>query len=347
MQTLARLSEYTFTAKHLGIFRQLGEKRACQRQMLRQQPDVLDTLRQTALLESVEYSSHLDGVMVSRQAVKQLALKVAKPKTPVERQIAGYTDGLVLAMEPAPQMTVSVGLIRQLHALLYGHLPHEGGRWRVTNKKIVERSAEGNIVGTLYRTVATGDIDQYMMDTVGLFHTGLKGGIDPVLLISSTVLDFLCVHPFSDGNGRMSRLIMLLMLSHCDYHVGQFISLERLLAEHEENYNDALRLSVKGWHDGRHDPIPWMTFFAEVLLIAYEELAQRIAALCVNGARAPKTQLIQTVIEQQSGLFSVADICIKLPTVSREMVKKVIQHYRDEGKLKAEGRGRGAQWLKV
>ncbi len=347
MQTLARLSEYSFTARHLGIFRQLGERKSCQRQMLRQQPEVLDTLRQTALLESVEYSNHLDGVMVSRKAVKQLALKVTKPKTPLERQIAGYTDGLLLVMEPAPQMKVSVGLIKQLHALLYGHLPHEGGRWRMTNKNIVERSAEGNIVGTLYRTVAISDIDRYMVDTVGLFHTGLKGGIDPILLISSTVLDFLCVHPFSDGNGRMSRLIMLLMLSHCDYHVGQFISLERILAEYEESYNDALRRSVKGWHGGRHDPVPWVTFLVEVLLIAYEELEQRIAALCVNGAKAPKTQLIKTVIEQQSGPFSVADICIKLPTVSREMVKKVIQHYRDEGRLKGEGRGRGAQWVRM
>ena len=161
------------------------------------------------------------------------------------------------------------------------------------------------------------------------------------------MLDFACIHPFSDGNGRISRLLILLMLSLCGYRVGQFISIERILAENEDTYTDAFKQSVKGWHEGKHNPIPWIDFFLDTLITAYTEFQQRLEALCSNGARAPKTQLIRTAIEQSEGPFSVADICIQLPTVSRELVKKVIQQFRDEGLLKVEGRGRGSQWQRV
>ncbi len=347
MKTLIRLSEYSFKARHLASFRKLGELKGLQSNISRQQPEIKDTLRQVALLESVEHSNQLDGVLASRTAIRKLAHKEIKPITPVERQVAGYADGLDLVVEPAEHMAVSVDLIRQLHAMLYGHLPHEGGRWRATNKDIVERDEQGRITGILYRTVPAADIAGAMNGTIELYHKGLQAGIEPLLLISAGVLDFLCVHPFSDGNGRISRLLTLLMLSLNGYQVGEFISVERIMARHEQAYNNALKESVRGWHEGSHDPLPWMNFFLEVLTGAYEELELRVEALRSKGTRAPKTQLIKAAIEQSDGPFSVADICIQLPTVSRELVKKVIQQFKDEGRLKPEGRGRGTHWQKA
>ncbi|WP_263081405.1 Fic family protein [Endozoicomonas sp. Mp262] len=347
MKTLIKLSEYRFKAQHLRTFRQLGEFKGRQHQIIRQQPEILDTLRQVAWLESVERSNHLDSVFISPNVVRKLVLKEAKPTTPLERQVAGYSDGLDLVVDPAEHMEVSVGLVGQLHAMLYGHLLHEGGRWRATNKDIIERNAKGIITGTLYRTIPAADIDQAMCETIRQYHKGLRAGVDPLLLISAAILDFLCIHPFSDGNGRISRLLMLLMLSLNGYRVGQFISIERIFAQHEDAYNEALKESVRNWHQGIHNPMPWIEFFLDVLIGAYSEWEHRVSALRRQGIRAPKTQLIRTAIEQSEGLFSVADICIQLPTVSRELVKKVIQQFRDEGLLIAEGRGRGAQWQKT
>lgn len=347
MKTLMNLSEYRFRAQHLRMFRMLGEFRGRQDQVIRQQPEILDTLRQLSCLESVEKSSYLDGVLISPATVRRLVLKEARPATPLERQVAGYGDALDLVVEPAEHMAVSTALIRQLHAMLYGHLPHEGGRWRVTNKDIVERNGQGVITGILYRTIPAADIDRAINETIALYHRGLKAGVEPLLLIGATVLDFLCVHPFSDGNGRISRLLTLLMLSLNHYPVGQFISIERILAQHEEQYHETLKASARGWHQGRHDPMPWIGFFLEVLSQAYSEWERRVQALRIQGIRAPKTQLIRSTIEQSEGVFSVADICVQLPTVSRELVKKVIQQFRDEGVLIAEGRGRGTQWQKT
>ena len=181
MNTLVRLSEYSFKARHLGMFRQVGEMKGLQNNNIRQQPEILDTLRQVALLESVEYSNHLDGVMVPRPSIRKQVLKEARPVTAMERQVAGYTDGLDIVIEPAEHMTLSVGLVRQLHAMLYGHLPHEGGRWRATNKDIVERNSLGEITSTLYRTVPIMEIGKAMDETITLFHLGLKRGVEPFI----------------------------------------------------------------------------------------------------------------------------------------------------------------------
>ena len=341
------MSEYSFKASHLGLFRRLGELKGQQADIIRQQPEIKDTLRQVAILESVEHSNQLDSVLASRTAIRKLVYKELKPVTPTERQVAGYSDALTLVVEPAEHTMVSVEMIRQLHAMLYGHLLHEGGRWRATNKDIVERSQKGSITGILYRTVPAADIAEAMTASVELYHKGLLVGIEPLLLISVAVLDFLCVHPFSDGNGRISRLLTLLMLSLNGYQVGEFISIERIIAQREQEYNAVLKESVRGWHEGSHDPVPWVVFFVDVLISAYEELEVKVDALRSKGSRAPKTQLIKAAIEQSDGPFSVADICVQLPTVSRELVKKVIQQFKDEGRLKPEGRGRGTHWQKA
>ncbi|KEQ18558.1 Fic family protein [Endozoicomonas numazuensis] len=347
MHTLERLSDYRFTASQLGRFRQLGEFRGRQPHTLRQQTEVLDTLRQVATLESVEYGNSLEHISVSKEALRKLVQYEVKPATPAERQIAGYRDVLDMVTEPAEHTNVSSGLIRQLHATLYSHFPHEGGRWKATNKDIVERDSEGNRIGVLYRTVPAADTPKAMEFTVALYHQCLDKMIEPLLVASCAVLDFLCIHPFSDGNTRIARLIATLMLSLNNYDVGRYISLERIFAQNEQVYLDALQLSVKGWHEGTHNPMPWINFFLDSVIKAYEELEQRVDALQNQGSRAPKSQLIAMAIDNADGPFSVADICIQLPTVSRELVKKVVQQKRKDGALKSVGKGRGAHWERV
>ncbi|KEI69552.1 Fic family protein [Endozoicomonas elysicola] len=346
MKTLQHLSGYSFSSYQLALFRQLGEFKGRQLVTIRQQPEVLDTLRQVAVLESVEYSSRLDGIVASRELVRKLVHKEYRPTAPVERQVAGYRDGLEIMVEPGEHMTLSVSLIRQLHAMLYAHVPHEGGRWRVTNKEIVERDTKGQKIGVLYRTMPAAAIAGAMEELIALYHEGLQHQVEPLLLIPAVVLDFLCIHPFSDGNARIAWLIMAMMLALNGYQVAQLISLERVLTRHEQAYKRALQLSVKGWHEGQHNPMPWIDFFLHTLIRAYDELEDKIHALQWQGSRAPKSQLVRMAIEQTSRAFSIADICLQIPTVSRELVKKVVQQMRAEGLLEPVGRGRGAQWQK-
>ena len=346
MNTLEHLSEYRFTASQLARFRRLGEFLGRQPFVIRQQPEVLDTLRQVATLESVEYGNSLENILASRDIIRKLVLQEIRPRTPVERQIAGYHDVLDMAVDPAEHTNLSVSLVSQLHALLYSYLPHEGGRWKATNKVMIERDAEGANKGVLYRTVPASETAVAMQKTVDLYHGALDRTIEPLLVISCAVLDFLCIHPFSDGNGRIARLMALMMLSLNGYHVGRFISLERIFANNQEAYFDALQRSVKGWHEGTHNPMPWINFFLDSLITAYEELEVRVEALQGQSSRAPKSQLITVAIEEREGPFSVADICLQIPTVSRELVKKVIQNLREQGQLKPIGKGRGAQWEK-
>ena len=347
MRTLERLSEYRFTASQLARFRKLGEFRGRQPHTLKQQPEILDTLRQIAMLESVEYGNTLEQIKVNRDIIRKLVLQEVRPATPAERQVAGYRDVLETVLEPAEHTNVSSGLVRQLHATLYSHFPHEGGRWKATNKVIFERDEQGNRKELLYRTVPASETPKAMELSVALYHQSLANMVEPLLVISCAVLDFLCIHPFSDGNARVARLLANLMLSLNGYDVCRFVSMERIFAEDRDAYMMALQKSVKGWHEGTHNPMPWINFFLDCVIKAYDELEVRVGALRSEGSRAPKSQLISLAINEFKGPFSVADICVELPTVSRELVKKVVQQMKKEGSLQAIGKGRGAHWLKV
>lgn len=356
MTTLQRLSSYAFRSDQLSLFRQLGEFKGQQVTGIRQQPEVLDTLRQAALLESLQYSNRLEGILVvgdgsagnscSLDRVRRLVQRDSQPDTEEERLIAGYREAMDLVIEPGEHLTLSVSLLHQLHRVLFAHTARGGGRWRITNKEIIERNNQGQKVGVLYRTLSPSAITAAVDELVVRYHLGLSQQVEPLVLVAAVVLDFLCIHPFSDGNGRIIWLLMAMMLARNGYQVAQLISLERVLVGREQLYKEALHDSVKGWHQGKHDPMPWINFFLTTLVQAYGELEDKIEALQRQGIHAPKSKLVRRAIEQSGRAFAIGDICLQIPTVSRELVKKVVQQMRSEGLLEPMGKGRGAQWQK-
>jgi Fic family protein len=168
--------------------------------------------------------------------------------------------------------------------------------------------------------------------------------IEPLIVIPLAILDFLCIHPFKDGNGRMSRLLTLLLLYHFGYEVGRFISLERIIEESKSTYYDALRDSSQGWHEGEHDPYPWMNYFWGVLLRAYREFEDRVGE--IRTSKVSKTEQIRMAVERQVGPFSISNIEHECPHISRDMIKLVLRDLRDEGRIVVQGRGRGAKWIR-
>jgi Fic family protein len=338
----AFLDRLTLTPSHGSTLRALGEHRGEQELFRQQTPEALETLRTVALVESTESSNRLEGVVAAPDRLRDVVLRDATPAGRSEQEIAGYRDGLALIHESSDHMPVSVNVIQQLHSMLYRYQPGSGGRWKSTRNDIVERAADGSIVRVRFRPVSPIATPGAMQDLVGNWDRAVDQQREPLLVIPLAVLDFLCIHPFADGNGRTARLLTLLMLYRSGYAVGRYISLERVIEESRETYYEALEASSQGWHEGRHDPFPWLEYFWGVLLRAYGEFRERAGRL--TKTRGSKTALIESAVERRMRPFAISEIENDCPGVSRDMIRHVLRRLRDEGRLQVRGRGRGAKW---
>ncbi|MFI4941037.1 MAG: Fic family protein, partial [Burkholderiales bacterium] len=273
------LARLRFDTQQLATLRALGEYRGKQRLYVAQSPEVLSDLRQVAVVESTESSNRLEGVVVAPARLKSLVLKNAIPKSRSEQEVAGYRDALGLIHESAEQIPFSEGTILQLHSILYRYMPQPGGHWKAANNDIIERHPDGSS-RIRFRPTAAHLTPMAMSDLVASYRTALDQHLaDPLVLVPLLVLDFLCIHPFPDGNGRMARLLTLQLLYHFDYTVGRFISLERIFEESKESYYETLESSSQNWHEHAHNSAPWLDYFWGALLRAYKEFEDRVGTI--------------------------------------------------------------------
>ena len=339
----AYLAQLTFGATELAAIHRLGEARGRQDLFLRQYPAQLNTLRTHAQVESTESSNRIEGIVAAPGRVRDLVVRHTQPRDRSEQEIAGYRDALQLIHESYADMPFTENVVLQLHALLYRYQPGGGGRWKSTDNQIVERDAAGNVVRVRFTPTSAVATPQAMADLVAHCQHAIDGRhAEPLVLLPLAVLDFLCVHPFTDGNGRVARLISLLLLYHSDYHVGRYISLERIIEESRGTYYDALERSSLGWHDHVHDVHPWLEYFWGVLIRAYDEFEERVATL-----KGSKTDQIRAAVARRMCAFGIADIEHDTPGVSRDMVRHVLRQMREQGLVKVEGTGRGAKWRAI
>jgi Fic family protein len=323
----------------------LGEYRGKQELFRRQAPELLASLKQAAIIESSESSNRLEGVTAPRDRIKALVLKSTTPQNRSEQEIAGYRDALNLIHESAADMPFSMNVILQLHTMLYRYLPQAGGHWKSTQNEIVERNPDGTVRRIRFVPVTPVATPQAMADLEGVSEQGVRDGREPLIQLPLAVLDFLCIHPFTDGNGRIARLLTVLLLHRCEYDVARYISLERIFEESKESYYETLEASSRGWHEGEHDVMPWMTYFWGVLLRAYGEFEERVGTL--RTGQGSKADLIESGVHRRIGPFAISDIERDCPGVSRDWVRIVLRRLRDEGKIVLRGRGRGAKWVKA
>lgn len=321
----------------------LGEYRGRQDLFRRRAPEVLSSLKRVALIESAESSNRIEGVTAPRERVEALVLRPTQPANRSEEEIAGYRDALNLVHEAAVDMPLTVNAILQLHSMLYRFHPGTGGRWKATQNDIVERHPDGS-TRVLFQPVSSASTPQAMDDLVTAYNRELDAQREPLVLIPLTILDLLCIHPFSDGNGRIARLLTLLLLYRGDVEVGRYISLERVIEQSKETYYEALRASSQGWHEGRHDPHPWLTYFWGMLIAAYKEFEERVGAS--RDGRGAKTALIEHAVRRRTRAFSISDIEAECPDVSRDMVRHVLRAMRERGEVEVQERGRGAKWIR-
>ena len=184
-----------------------------------------------------------------------------------------------------------------------------------------------------------------MSDLVRNYGILVREGEDPLITIPLAIFDFLCIHPFNDGNGRVARLLTLLLLYKARFVVGRYISLERIFEETKETYYDTLGESSNGWHTGGHDILPWLSYFWGVLIRAYTEFESRVGK--VTTGYGSKTEQVKLAVARRTGPFAISDIERECPGISRDMIRYVLRHLRDEGALRTTGVGRGAKWLRI
>lgn len=337
------LRTLSFSTEQVATIERLGGARGRQELSVAQSPEQLEVLREAAIIESSESSNRIEGVTAAPGRVQALVRKSSDPRDRSEQEIAGYRDALNLIHESHQHMPMSVNVVLQLHSMVYRYLPSDGGKWKPTDNQIVERGPDGNVVRVRFTPTAAVETPQAMSDLVVGYRQAVDlDDVNPLIVVPLAILDFLCIHPFRDGNGRLARLLTLLLLYHFDYQVGRYISLERIVEESKETYYEALAASSQGWHEGTHDVHPWLNYMWGALIRAYDEFEDRVGTL--KGGRGSKTEQVRQAVARRFAPFSVSDIEADSPGVSRDMVRHVLRQMRDEGHIEVRGRGRGARW---
>jgi len=346
MQSLsvAYLDALRFSTQEVASLKALGEYRGKQQLFSRQSPEVLESLRRIAIVESGESSNRLEGITAPRDRIEALMQDNTAPRDRSEQEIAGYRDVLNHIHINHARIDFSPSTVLQSHAMMMKYVSPEGGHWKTRDNVIIERYPDGSR-RIRFRPVAASGTEEAMTQLVDRYHDAVyRDGREPLVVVPLAILDFLCIHPFEDGNGRCSRLLTVLLLYHQGYDVGRYISLERVFEQTQESYYDTLERCSQGWHEGEHDTFPWMSYFWGVLLAAYREFENRVGA--IRTGKGAKAERIRNAVERTLGPFRAADIEAECPGVSHEWVRRILRELRDKGVIKIHGRGPGARWVK-
>ena len=329
----------------LMTMRSLGEFRGRQTLYADQFPEVLDTLRRVAIVQSTESSNRIEGITVAPGRVEALVSKKTKPRDRSEQEVAGYRDVLASIHANHTNLQLSTRLIPDWHRALYRFTGEKGGKWKEKDNAILEVRPDGRQT-VRFRPVSALATPEFMNHLLTLFKQAMDSKeTDPLLLIATFILDFECVHPFKDGNGRVGRLLTLLLLYQTGYEVGRYISLERIVEESKETYYDALYKSSQGWHEGKHDLRPWWNYFLGMLTAAYKEFEDRVGTII--SARGAKREMVRSAIERLPERFTIGDLKRACPGVSYPTLQRALADMRKENRVRCLGRGPDAEWERI
>jgi Fic family protein len=325
--------------------RQLGQHKGRQELFRKQAPEMLENLRRVAIIESTESSNRLEGIVADEGRVRQIVERKVEPANRSEAEIAGYRDVLNTIHQNYARVPFTDRIVLQLHRDLSKYAGGRGGLWKITANEISEKLPDGT-KRTRFVPLAPHLTEDAMRELHSRFNELLKEGVwEPLFLIAFYVLDFLCIHPFLDGNGRMSRLLSVLSLYHQGYDVSRYISVERIIEQSKDSYYDTLLASSQGWHEGKHDVWPWTEYFLGTLLAAYSDFESKFGR--ISKGRGSKTDTIRNAIDGFIADFSITDLERACPMVSRDMIRHVLGDLRKSKIIVPIGRGRGAKWRKA
>jgi len=317
------------------------EARGKQDLWIRQKPEVLEVLREQAIIQSVESSNRIEGVTIPADRLRPVVLGKARPRDRSEEELAGYRRALDWIFSRKRRVSVIPDVIKRLHAMAQGGRSGDAGEWKKRNNEIIEILPNGERKVRFVPTSAKATPKTMEMLCRNYRDVSEDELVPPLLVVATFVFDLLCIHPFRDGNGRVSRLATTLLLQIHGFQVARYISLERLIEESKDEYYDVLAECSQGWHDGKNEIVPWWNYFLSVLRRAYKEFERQVES---TEARPAKSDLVRQTILTQVEQFTLGDLAAQLPAASPQLIKKVLAELKKQGKIRLVGRGRGARW---
>ena len=306
--------------------------------------EIFERLESIAKVQSVKGSNEIEGIVTSEQRINEIVNQNSAPLNHNEAEIAGYRDALALIHENYTRLDIREGEILRLHEIMLSYAPVNGGQYKEKDNVIMEVDAGGNR-RVRFSTVPAEETAEAMQQLVYAYMDARSNyNINQLLLIPCFILDFLCIHPFTDGNGRMSRLLSLLLLYKNGFDAGRYISFEEQINRAKAGYYAALKDSSTGWHEGQNTYFPFIENFMTTLLFCYKELDKRFAV--VNSKKVTKRQRIEATVLNSLLPISKQEICYILPDVSPTTVEAALAAMVRDGTVEKVGTGRSTKYLK-
>ena len=341
----SKYREQKWDSEVLGLVAAIYKEAGKQELYLKQRPEELEKLVEIAKIQSTESSNAIEGIVTTDTRIRQLVAEKTAPRNRSEQEIAGYRDVLSVIHESFDAIPITRNYILQLHKMLYSHTnnPMAGQTKNVQN--YVSATWPDGHTEILFTPLSPFETPP-ALDQICAEYDRVIGNLElePLIAIPVFIHDFLCIHPFNDGNGRMSRLLTTLLLYRSGFYVGKYISLEAKIAKNKDLYYEALGASQHGWHEGCDDSVPFIKYLLGTILAAYKDFADRFALV---EQKLPALETVRLAVQQKIGRFTKQDIRELCPALSLSSVEGALRKMVADGELSREGAGKNTQYIRV
>ena len=340
-----RIRDQKWDSELLGLVAAIYKEAGKQEMYLKQRPEELEKLVEIAMVQSTEASNAIEGIVTTNTRIRQLVQEKTTPKNRDEQEIAGYRDVLTIIHDSFDAIPITRNYILQMHKVLYGHMNNPvAGRTKTVQNYISATYPDGHTV-TLFTPLAPFETPE-ALDRICEEYNRVIGNmeLEPLIAIPVFIHDFLCIHPFNDGNGRMSRLLTTLLLYRSGFFVGKYISLEAKIAKNKDLYYEALSASQNGWHEGKDDSIPFIKYLLGTILAAYKDFEDRFALV---ETKRTALDTVRLATQSKIGRFTKQDIRELCPALSLSSIEGAIRKLVASGELEREGNGKNTSYFRV
>lgn len=343
----AKYKTFALDAEAVSLLAKVYEAKGKQSIYVENAPAVLETLFAISKIQSTEASNRIEGIVTTKNRIEALLKYKSKPLNRDEEEIAGYRDVLSTIHESYAYIPLTANTILQLHRdmLKFTGLSY-AGHFKNTDNIIAERDADGKITRTIFEPLKPYETPAAVNAACEEFRSAISEySIDPLVLIPIFIHDFLCIHPFNDGNGRMSRLLTLLLLYQHDFTIGKYISIEKAIEKTKSDYYTALEKSSDGWNDNTDSPLPFIKYMLRVLLSAYTDFEERV--IVVSKEKLSKSDRVKRAFDLTLGKISKEKLIELLPDISEATIKLALNKLVKNGYILVVGNGKNAAYVKT
>ncbi len=341
----AEINRQKWDSEVLGLVAAIYKETGKQEMYLKQRPEELEKLVEIAKIQSTEASNAIEGIVTTDTRIRQLVEQKTTPKNRSEQEIAGYRDVLSVIHENFDAIPITRNYILQLHKILYSHTNNPiAGQFKNVQNYISATYPDGH-TEILFTPLAPYETP-FALDRLCEEYNRVIGNLElePLIAIPIFIHDFLCIHPFNDGNGRMSRLLTTLLLYRSGFYVGRYVSLEAKIAKNKDLYYDALGASQRGWHEGKDDPVPFIKYLLGTILAAYKDMADRFA---IVEEKKSALETVRLATQYKIGRFTKQDIRELCPVLSLSSVEGALRKMVASGELRREGSGKNTCYVRL